>query len=51
MLRSACHRQWLFLLLFFFFLFDRQTVFAACQAHCTTVNRRVIFANPFTKQR
>ena len=34
-LRSACHRQWLFLLLFFFFLFDRQTLFAACQAHCT----------------
>ena len=35
-LRNACHRQWLFLLLFFFFLFDRQTVFAAFQAHCTT---------------
>ena len=35
-LRSACHRQWLFLLLFFFFLLDRRTVFAACQAHCTT---------------
>ena len=41
-LRSACHRQWLFLLLFFFFLFDRRTVFAACQAHCTTTSSEMM---------
>ena len=42
-LRSVCHRQWLFLLLFFFFLLDRRTVFAGCQAHCTTIMAKNAF--------